>query len=197
MLSLRQGFSMKSAAGCVDPTSRTCVYTFWFKFLQVHIYESQFVATITKKVCSAVGVCGCLIYQGVRLRRIICFETGVPLLHSNRYWQVLLLLSCPYSLLSALLSFQEGCCLSRRAPPGVCIMASLLRVVAASCSAPVFSGLSCAKLQSSSVVKSSGLRFFRTHQALGRCAAPGEDTRPEAMCLLWNLGSQERTLLIN
>lgn len=49
MLSLRQGFSMKSAARCVDPTSRTCVDTFWFKFLQVHIYESQFVATITKK----------------------------------------------------------------------------------------------------------------------------------------------------
>ncbi|TKS84573.1 NAD(P) transhydrogenase, mitochondrial [Collichthys lucidus] len=52
-------------------------------------------------------------------------------------------------------------------------MASLLRVVAASCSAPVFSGVSCVKLQSGRTVKSSCLRFFRTHQALGRCASPG------------------------
>ncbi|KAG8010657.1 NAD(P) transhydrogenase, partial [Nibea albiflora] len=51
-------------------------------------------------------------------------------------------------------------------------MASLLRVVAASCAAPVFSGVSCAKLQSGLAVKSSCLRFFRTHQALGRCASP-------------------------
>lgn len=56
----------------------------------------------------------------------------------------------------------------------VCIMASLLRVVAASCSTPLFSGVSFAKLQSSRAVKSSGLRFFRTHQALGRCASPGK-----------------------
>ncbi|KAF1377448.1 hypothetical protein PFLUV_G00200920 [Perca fluviatilis] len=52
-------------------------------------------------------------------------------------------------------------------------MASLLRVVAATCSAPLFSGVSCVKLQSGGAVKSSGLRFFRTHQALGRCASPG------------------------
>ncbi|XP_040914912.1 NAD(P) transhydrogenase, mitochondrial [Toxotes jaculatrix] len=52
-------------------------------------------------------------------------------------------------------------------------MASLLRVVAASCSAPVFSGVSSLKLQSTRTVKSSCLRFFRTHQALGRCATPG------------------------
>lgn len=56
----------------------------------------------------------------------------------------------------------------------VCIMASLLRVVAASCSTPLFSGVSFAKLQSGCTVKSSGLRFFRTHQALGRCASPGK-----------------------
>ncbi|KAM9338454.1 NAD(P) transhydrogenase, mitochondrial [Symphorus nematophorus] len=52
-------------------------------------------------------------------------------------------------------------------------MASLLRVVAASCSAPVFSGVSCVKLQSSRAIKSPCIRFFRTHQALGRCASPG------------------------
>ncbi|XP_051268361.1 NAD(P) transhydrogenase, mitochondrial [Dicentrarchus labrax] len=52
-------------------------------------------------------------------------------------------------------------------------MASLLRVVAASCSAPLFSGVSCVKLQSGGSIKSSCLRFFRTHQALGRCASPG------------------------
>ncbi|XP_041816709.1 NAD(P) transhydrogenase, mitochondrial [Chelmon rostratus] len=52
-------------------------------------------------------------------------------------------------------------------------MASLLRVVAASCAAPVFSGVPCVKLQSGHAIKSSCLRFFRTHQALGRCASPG------------------------
>ncbi|XP_042250537.1 NAD(P) transhydrogenase, mitochondrial [Thunnus maccoyii] len=52
-------------------------------------------------------------------------------------------------------------------------MASLLRVVAASCSAPVFSGISCMKLQNSHAIKTPCLRFFRTHQALGRCASPG------------------------
>uniref|UniRef100_A0A7N8X110 proton-translocating NAD(P)(+) transhydrogenase n=1 Tax=Mastacembelus armatus TaxID=205130 RepID=A0A7N8X110_9TELE len=52
-------------------------------------------------------------------------------------------------------------------------MASLLRVVAASCSAPVLSKVSCAKLQGGCSVKSSYIRFFRTHQALGRCASPG------------------------
>lgn len=52
-------------------------------------------------------------------------------------------------------------------------MASLLRVVAVSCSGPAFSGLSCVKLQTNHAVRSSSLRFFRTHQALGRCASPG------------------------
>ncbi|KAM7369090.1 hypothetical protein PAMP_013387 [Pampus punctatissimus] len=52
-------------------------------------------------------------------------------------------------------------------------MASLLRVVATSCSAPVFSGISVVKLQSSHAIKTSCLRFFRTQQALGRCASPG------------------------
>ncbi|KAG7499474.1 NAD(P) transhydrogenase, mitochondrial-like [Solea senegalensis] len=51
-------------------------------------------------------------------------------------------------------------------------MASLLRVVAATCSTPVFSGVSCIKLQSGPTVKSSCLRLFRTFQALGRCASP-------------------------
>ncbi|KAK7896280.1 hypothetical protein WMY93_021605 [Mugilogobius chulae] len=51
-------------------------------------------------------------------------------------------------------------------------MASLLRVVVTSCSAPVFSGVSCLKLQKASTVKTS-LRFFRTHPALARCASPG------------------------
>lgn len=51
-------------------------------------------------------------------------------------------------------------------------MASLLRVVVSSCSAPVFSGVSCMKLQRSPSIKVN-LRFFRTHQALGRCASPG------------------------
>ncbi|XP_010786020.1 NAD(P) transhydrogenase, mitochondrial-like [Notothenia coriiceps] len=52
-------------------------------------------------------------------------------------------------------------------------MASLLRVVVASCSTPVFSGVSCTKLQHGGAIKSSCLRFFRTNQALGRCASPG------------------------
>ncbi|KAM3873923.1 NAD(P) transhydrogenase, mitochondrial [Diretmus argenteus] len=53
-------------------------------------------------------------------------------------------------------------------------MASLLRVVATSCSAPMFSGVSRIKLQQSArTIKSPCLRFFRTHQALGRCASPG------------------------
>ncbi|KAG7223933.1 hypothetical protein INR49_015189, partial [Caranx melampygus] len=52
-------------------------------------------------------------------------------------------------------------------------MASLLRVVAANCSAPVFSGVSSVKLQGARTIKSSCLRFFRTNQALGRCASPG------------------------
>ncbi|KAF3848973.1 hypothetical protein F7725_015470 [Dissostichus mawsoni] len=55
----------------------------------------------------------------------------------------------------------------------VCTMASLLRVVVTSCSAPVFSGVSCTKLQRGGAIKSSCLRFFRTNQALGRCASPG------------------------
>ncbi|XP_076614047.1 NAD(P) transhydrogenase, mitochondrial [Chaetodon auriga] len=52
-------------------------------------------------------------------------------------------------------------------------MASLLRVVATSCSAPAFSRVPCVKLQSGHAIKTSCLRFFRTHQALGRCASPG------------------------
>ncbi|CAL8281496.1 NAD(P) transhydrogenase, mitochondrial [Gadus morhua] len=52
-------------------------------------------------------------------------------------------------------------------------MTSLLRVVAASCSAPVFSGLACAKIQSARAVKLPCVRYFRTQQALARCAAPG------------------------
>uniref|UniRef100_A0A668AVM3 proton-translocating NAD(P)(+) transhydrogenase n=1 Tax=Myripristis murdjan TaxID=586833 RepID=A0A668AVM3_9TELE len=52
-------------------------------------------------------------------------------------------------------------------------MASLLRVVVTSCSTPVFTGVSCVKLQNAHAVKSQCLRFFRTHQALGRCASPG------------------------
>ncbi|KAM3599620.1 uncharacterized protein V6R79_008653 [Siganus canaliculatus] len=52
-------------------------------------------------------------------------------------------------------------------------MASLLRVVATGCSAPLFSSVSCGKLQSSHAIKSLGVRFFRTHPALGRCASPG------------------------
>lgn len=51
-------------------------------------------------------------------------------------------------------------------------MSSLLRVVAASCSAPLFGGVSCVRLQRARAVKLPRARFFRTHQALGRCAAP-------------------------
>lgn len=74
---------------------------------------------------------------------------------------------------------QEECRLSCWTPPGVCVgcvytMASLLRVVAASCSAPVFSGVSCMKLQNSHAIKTPCIRFFRTHQALRRCASPGK-----------------------
>ncbi|KAL1253079.1 hypothetical protein QQF64_017772, partial [Cirrhinus molitorella] len=50
-------------------------------------------------------------------------------------------------------------------------MASLLRVVATSCSSPLFSGLVCAK--SVRTVKTPCVRFFRTHQALSRLASPG------------------------
>lgn len=53
-------------------------------------------------------------------------------------------------------------------------MASLLRAVATSCSTPVFSGVSHVKLQSGGAIKASCLRFFKTYQALGRCASsPG------------------------
>ncbi|XP_061657824.1 NAD(P) transhydrogenase, mitochondrial [Syngnathoides biaculeatus] len=52
-------------------------------------------------------------------------------------------------------------------------MASLLRVIAAGCSAPVFSGVSCLKLHRAPVIKTTCVRFFRTHHALGRCASPG------------------------
>lgn len=55
-------------------------------------------------------------------------------------------------------------------------MASLLRVVATSCSSPLFSGLACAKLQSVQSVKTPCVRFFRTHQALSRLASPGNVT---------------------
>lgn len=50
-------------------------------------------------------------------------------------------------------------------------MASLLRVVATSCSSPLFSGLACAKTVRT--VKTPCVRFFRTHQALSRLASPG------------------------
>uniref|UniRef100_A0A671M9T4 proton-translocating NAD(P)(+) transhydrogenase n=1 Tax=Sinocyclocheilus anshuiensis TaxID=1608454 RepID=A0A671M9T4_9TELE len=50
-------------------------------------------------------------------------------------------------------------------------MASLLRVVATSCSSPLFSRLACAK--SVRTVKTPCVRFFRTHQALSRLASPG------------------------
>ncbi|XP_051537643.1 NAD(P) transhydrogenase, mitochondrial isoform X2 [Myxocyprinus asiaticus] len=52
-------------------------------------------------------------------------------------------------------------------------MASLLRVVASSCSSPLFSGVACAKLPSVRTVKTPCVRFFRTHQALTRLASPG------------------------
>lgn len=55
-------------------------------------------------------------------------------------------------------------------------MASLLRVVATSCSSPLFSGLACAKLHNVRTVKTPCVRFFRTHQALSRLASPGNLT---------------------
>uniref|UniRef100_A0A8C7S1W4 proton-translocating NAD(P)(+) transhydrogenase n=1 Tax=Oncorhynchus mykiss TaxID=8022 RepID=A0A8C7S1W4_ONCMY len=66
---------------------------------------------------------------------------------------------------------RSGC----TAPPCVSAMASsLLRVVATSCSAPLFSGVACVRLQASArSVKAPCLRFFRTQQALNRCASPG------------------------
>lgn len=86
------------------------------------------------------------------------------------------------------------------APPGVvsvgcvCTMASLLRVVSATCSAPLFSGVSCVKLQSGGAIKSSGLRFFRTHQALGRCASPGNTQCTHTV--IWH-GQRNRTIYRN
>uniref|UniRef100_A0A8B9GW97 proton-translocating NAD(P)(+) transhydrogenase n=1 Tax=Astyanax mexicanus TaxID=7994 RepID=A0A8B9GW97_ASTMX len=53
-------------------------------------------------------------------------------------------------------------------------MASLLRVVASSCSIPLFSGVP--RLQSVRAVKTPCVRFFRTHQALTRAASPGKNT---------------------
>ncbi|XP_019727586.1 NAD(P) transhydrogenase, mitochondrial [Hippocampus comes] len=52
-------------------------------------------------------------------------------------------------------------------------MASLLRVLAAGCSAPVLSGVSCLKLQHAPTIKTTCVRFFRINHALGRCASPG------------------------
>ncbi|XP_062333701.1 LOW QUALITY PROTEIN: NAD(P) transhydrogenase, mitochondrial [Osmerus eperlanus] len=52
-------------------------------------------------------------------------------------------------------------------------MASLLRVVASSCSAPLLSGVACVKLPNAASVKTPCLRFFRTQSALWRCASPG------------------------
>ncbi|KAF3702123.1 NAD(P) transhydrogenase, mitochondrial [Channa argus] len=52
-------------------------------------------------------------------------------------------------------------------------MASLLRAVVAGCSAPVFSRVSCVKLQRGCTIKSSCVRLFMTHQVLGRSASPG------------------------
>ncbi|XP_056146916.1 NAD(P) transhydrogenase, mitochondrial [Lampris incognitus] len=52
-------------------------------------------------------------------------------------------------------------------------MASLLRIVATSCSAPVFRGVSYVQPRTASAFKSNCVRFFRTQQALGRCASPG------------------------
>uniref|UniRef100_A0A1A7XXV8 NAD(P) transhydrogenase, mitochondrial n=1 Tax=Iconisemion striatum TaxID=60296 RepID=A0A1A7XXV8_9TELE len=52
-------------------------------------------------------------------------------------------------------------------------MASLLRVVATSCSAPVFSSVSSVKVHSGSTIKSTCVRFFRTHQSLWRSSSPG------------------------
>ncbi|XP_008422272.1 NAD(P) transhydrogenase, mitochondrial [Poecilia reticulata] len=52
-------------------------------------------------------------------------------------------------------------------------MASLLRVVVSSCSAPVLGGVSSVKVQTSPAIKSTCVRFFRTHQALWRSTGPG------------------------
>ncbi|KAG5272045.1 hypothetical protein AALO_G00161050 [Alosa alosa] len=52
-------------------------------------------------------------------------------------------------------------------------MASLLRVVATSCSAPLLSGVVSAKLPAVRNVRTPFLRFFRTHQALLRADSPG------------------------
>ncbi|XP_005810073.1 NAD(P) transhydrogenase, mitochondrial-like [Xiphophorus maculatus] len=52
-------------------------------------------------------------------------------------------------------------------------MASLLRVVVSSCSAPVLGGVSSVKVQTSPAIKSTCVRFFRTHQALWRSTSPG------------------------
>ncbi|XP_054896260.1 NAD(P) transhydrogenase, mitochondrial [Poeciliopsis prolifica] len=52
-------------------------------------------------------------------------------------------------------------------------MASLLRVVVSSCSAPVLGGVSSMKVQASPAIKSTCVRFFRTHQALWRSTGPG------------------------
>ncbi|XP_007566881.1 PREDICTED: NAD(P) transhydrogenase, mitochondrial [Poecilia mexicana] len=52
-------------------------------------------------------------------------------------------------------------------------MASLLRVVLSSCSAPVLGGVSSVKVQTSPAIKSTCVRFFRTHQALWRSTGPG------------------------
>ncbi|XP_062409874.1 NAD(P) transhydrogenase, mitochondrial [Sardina pilchardus] len=52
-------------------------------------------------------------------------------------------------------------------------MASLLRVVATSCSAPLLSGVACAKLPAITNVRTPFQRFFRTQQALLRADSPG------------------------
>lgn len=67
-------------------------------------------------------------------------------------------------------------------------MASLLRVVASSCSVPLFTGVASAKLPSIRTVKTPCLRFFRTHQALTRLASPGK-------CNEWHLW-HERSRLV-
>lgn len=65
------------------------------------------------------------------------------------------------------------------APQCVCVcdsvraMASLLRVVATSCSAPLLSGVASVKLQNAASFKAPCLRLFRTQAALWRCATPG------------------------
>ncbi|KAG5834096.1 hypothetical protein ANANG_G00257630 [Anguilla anguilla] len=52
-------------------------------------------------------------------------------------------------------------------------MASLLRVVAASCSSPVLCGLGSGRLQAASAARTACQRYFRTQQRLARCANPG------------------------